>query len=534
MGLRLRIAFSAAFLGLAWMNPATSAEPRVGTYLRYDAGDFTIISSRSSAQARRIMEDLARFRVALERGLGKRATRNATPTLIFITSASDWKQWLRPRDNVAGYFYAGRFTNYMALNGDEPLSQTLLVMFHEYTHYFIATQFAGEYPPWFQEGMAEVMGSAKFEDDQMIVRIPQYHVDETRDQDWIPFERMLRVSHRDPEYQGHTLAHAFYAQSWLTLHYAMVENRDFGGQVIDYITALNKLVPQEEAARKAFGDLAAIDAQLREYSRRRVKYSGAMNLGEVPAATVAEGKRIAELDTFALFADAMLEVRLPPERARPLVEWLQAHDSQKARAALLAARLAQGIDDNTAFETAVTAAESALVTGDWEQRRELGNALLWNVLQGGIMTTRPEGETQRDLGRAMKWYAEAITLNNQDVESLWGFGTTATKLDKDLDLAEQALLVAHRSAPWSAEIAVSLANLKGRQQKHEEMIPYLRDALRFATSNETRRWASDTLTETEKYLAERAKYDEENRKQREAYEKQLAEYEKKYGKQKKN
>jgi hypothetical protein len=525
---------AAALLALAWAFAADAAEPRVGTYRRYDAGDFTIISSRSEAQAKRIMEDLARFRVALERGLGKRATRNATPTMIFITSASDWNQWLRPRDNVAGYFYAGRFTNYMALNGDEPLSQTLLVMFHEYTHYFIATQFAGEYPPWFQEGMAEVMGSAKFEKDQMIVRIPQYHVDETRDQDWIPFERMLRVSQRDPEYQGHSLAQAFYAQSWLTLHYAMVENRDFGRQIIDYMTELNKLVPQEEAARKVFGDLAAIDAQLREYSRRRVKYSGAMNLGELPPATIAEGKPIAELDTFALLADVMLEARIPPERARPLVEWLEAHDSAKARAAILAARLAQRTDDNGAFEAAVKRAEASLSAADWEQRRELGTVLLGNQLQSGMMSTRPEADTQRDLGRAMKWYAEAININNQDVESLWGFGTAATKLDKNLELAEQALLVAHDGAPWSSEIAVSLANLKGRQQKPEEMVPYLRDALRFATSNEIRRWASETLTETEKYLAERAKYEEENRKRREAYEKQLADYEKKYGKQKKD
>jgi len=35
---------------------------RVGMYQRYDAGDYVIVSSRGSAQARRIMEDLVKFR----------------------------------------------------------------------------------------------------------------------------------------------------------------------------------------------------------------------------------------------------------------------------------------------------------------------------------------------------------------------------------------------------------------------------------------------------------------------------------------
>ena len=50
----------------------------------------------------------------------------------------------------------------------------------------------------------------------------------------------------------------------------------------------------------------------------------------------------------------------------------------------------------------------------------------------------------------MRWFGEAITHNNEDVEALWGFGTAATRLDKDLDLAEQALLAAYKRAPASA------------------------------------------------------------------------------------
>jgi phage-related minor tail protein len=119
------------------------------------------------------------------------------------------------------------------------------------------------------------------------------------------------------------------------------------------------------------------------------------------------------------------------------------------------------------------------------------------------------------------------------VLALWGFGTAATRLDRNLDLAEQALVAAYQRAPSCADVAMSLANLTGHQQEPEEMNRYLKDAMCNATDLGTRRWATDTLVETQKYIEERNKVDAENKKNREAYEKQLADYEKKYGKVKK-
>jgi hypothetical protein len=108
-----------------------------------------------------------------------------------------------------------------------------------------------------------------------------------------------------------------------------------------------------------------------------------------------------------------------------------------------------------------------------------------------------------------------------------------TRLDRDLDVADLALKAAYQKVPASASIAVSLANLKGHEQKPEEMIPFLQDTIRYASDLHTRRWATETLAETQAYVAERNKAEEENRKQRKEYEKMRAEYEKKYGKPKK-
>ncbi len=510
-----------------------AGDPRVGKFVQYDAGEFVVVTSRSGAQARRIMEDLVKFRVTLERVLGKRATRNAFPTTIVITSASDWNKWLQPGRDVAGFFQRARFSNYMAINGDAPTEEALHVMFHEYTHYYLASQFAGEYPPWFNEGLAELMGWAKFDKGMALLRVPMYQVYEARDGDWIPFERLIKVDHDDPEYQSHKLAPSFYAQSWLTVNYGLIENRIFGAQIFRYLQKLNTLVPEDEAAREAFGDLAAADKLLRDYSHYSSIAGGGINLGEVPEVQLPEPKALTNFDSMAILADVMLETRLAPARIQPLVQMLERHDPNVARAAILAARLAQANDDNAEFDAAVGRAERAMAPGDSQQRRELASVLLTSGLDSSPMSSRKSEDMDNDVKRAMKWFAEAIAHNNQDVEALWGFGTAATRLDKNLDLAEQALLAAYKLAPASAEIAMSLANVKGRQEKPEDMVPFLEDTVRYSTDLHTRRWASETLKQTRDFIAERDKLEAENRKQQEAYEKMRDEYEKKYGKPKK-
>jgi len=519
----LATALGAVALSLLGLSASASPVVRLGKYTQYDAGEYIIVSSRGSAQARRIIEDLAMFRATLERMLGRRATRNTTPTAIIVTSAADWEKWFKPRQGVAGYFRASSFSNHMALDGDASLDETLTVVFHEFTHYFLATRFAGEYPPWFHEGLAELMGYTRFDKGKAILRIPLDRLRDARASDWIPFDRLIRVDQSDPEYQSHKLMPAFYAQSWLTVHYGMVENPEFGRQMFQYLQELNLLVPQAEAARKAFGeDLSIIDRKLRDYSRSARMSSGAISFGEIPPVEIAAGQPLDDVSTWATVANLLLDAYQDAARVRPLIDALVESDPNKARPAIFEARLAQRADDNSAFDAAVTRAESGLGANDWQQRRDLGMVLILNCVAADRMPSR-DGESRiSDAARAMKWFAEAVTQNKQDVQALWGFGAAAVYLDKNLDLAEQTLTTAYQRAPTNAEIAVSLANLKGRQQDADGMLPYLKDAARYANDLRTKRWATETLIETEKYIEERNAVDAENQRRHEEFEKQKA------------
>ncbi len=509
---------------------ALAAEPRLGKMVAYELGEYTIYTTRSSDQARRFATELGKFRLTLEKLLGKRATKSHIPTHLVILSRGEWEKYLQPRQHVAGWFQPGMFANFIVMNGDAEGTAVTHLVFHEYTHYYLSSQFSGEYPPWFNEGLAELMGYSKFDKGRAILMIPVHQRQEARDGDWIPFDRLIRVNHQSPEYQSHKLADSFYAQAWLTVHYGMLEDRDFGQQIFTYLTKINTLVPHEEAAQSAFGDLAAIDTRLREYSRNSRMSSGAVNLGDIPDVTLPAGKPLGELDALALVANLMLETRLPAERTRPVIDSLLRREPQSARPHILSARLAYLDEDNAAFDSATSRAERLLSESDWQGRRELASVLLRSAQDYRPMNRRTTEQSERDLRRAMRWFGEAIEHNPQDVEALWGFGTAATNLNTSFDLAEQVLIAAYQRAPSSAHISVSLANLKGRQEKIDEMIPYLEDTIRFAKDLGMRQWASATLEQMQDYIAERDRIDAENRKQREAYEKQLADYEKKYGK----
>lgn len=521
-------------LALGLLSSVTlAAEPRIGRMVAYELPEYTIYTTRSSSQASNFANELAKFHATLEVVLGKRAVKSHMPTHLLILGRSAWEKYLQPRQFVAGWFQPGRFSNHIVMNGDAEGTDGLHLMFHEYTHYYLSSQFAGEYPPFFNEGLAELMAYIRFDKGMAVILIPQHQVFATREGDWIPFDRLIRVDQTSPEYISHKLADNFYAQSWLTLHYGLIENREFGKQMMEYLGMLNRLVPQEQAAKQAFGDLKAIDAKLRAHSRSSDMASGGKRLDNVAEIELPAPKPVEDLDALALVADLMLETRTPPDRIKPVVESITRREPDSARSSILAARLAFLDEDDAAFDVATARAESQLKPGDLHNRRELGSVLLQSAEDFRPGSSRTTEQSEKDLQRALRLFGEVIKTENQDVEALWGFGAAATKLNSHLDLAEQALVAAYKRMPANANISVSLANLKGRQNKPEEMIPYLKDTIRYASDLSLRQWAATTLKEMEKWVTERDKVDEENRKQREAYEKQLAEYEKKYGKRKK-
>ena len=176
-------------------------------------------------------------------------------------------------------FYSGRASGSIAVvprsSGASGLGslEPATILLHEYSHHLMMQNAASAYPAWFREGFAEFNSTARFEKDGSIgFGAPANHrAWGLVGMDPLPIETLFSPNRRKLS-QAQWEA-TVYGRGWLLTHYLMfVEKRS--GQLAKYIAALNGGTASVEAARAAFGDLDALDRELRAYvKQKRLPYA---------------------------------------------------------------------------------------------------------------------------------------------------------------------------------------------------------------------------------------------------------------------
>ena len=138
------------------------------------------------------------------------------------------------------------------------------VLKHEYVHYFMMQHFPAAYPRWYVEGYAELLATIRFNPDGSfhVGDAPQYRAYQVFQMSAFPLEEMLDSTHR----LSWEDAYQHYATGWLLAHYLNFDT-ERRAQLSRYLAALGQGEDSLAAARSIFGDLEAIDRQLRRYRR---------------------------------------------------------------------------------------------------------------------------------------------------------------------------------------------------------------------------------------------------------------------------
>jgi tetratricopeptide (TPR) repeat protein len=134
-----------------------------------------------------------------------------------------------------------------------------LVLHHEYAHHFMLQYFPAIYPSWYVEGFAELIGSSRFMDDGRIAYgMPAKHRGESIAFSWISLEDLLT---KPPE-----KIHGFdlYGQGWAMTHF-FTFSKTRAPQMRKFLQGLRAGKPQAQAAKEAFGDLAALNREAYQY-----------------------------------------------------------------------------------------------------------------------------------------------------------------------------------------------------------------------------------------------------------------------------
>lgn len=291
----------------------TVATPALAEWKEASSAHFVIYSDQSEKRLRQFATQLESFHSAMEFVTGKRAG-NISPsnrvTVYVVGSPKTVKRLYGDnRSNVAGFYISraggsAAFIPDVQNKGGKDLAFSEIVLLHEYAHHFMFSNYGVSFPDWYTEGFAEFYASAGFKSDGSVAlgRPANHRAGELFQLREIPIEVLL-----DTEAYANRKKPArydsFYGHSWLLYHYLLMESLDpdapRNGQLSQYLA--NLLAGQQalEAARGAFGDLAALDRDRTIYLKR-----GRLMSFQLPADRVSVGP-IAIRDLSAGASEAM-------------------------------------------------------------------------------------------------------------------------------------------------------------------------------------------------------------------------------------
>src|SRR5690606_264297 len=124
-------------------------------------------------------------------------------------------------------FVSAKFANYVLVNNTLDDSLRGRSLFHEYSHWFLHTQFAGVHPLWFDEGLAEFVSTAEFRESLVTLGNPEV----MGPVGWISLERLFRLTKDSPEYRSPSISPAMHRESWAIVHRGFAGEPQFGSQM---------------------------------------------------------------------------------------------------------------------------------------------------------------------------------------------------------------------------------------------------------------------------------------------------------------
>ncbi len=270
VALTVAIAFAAMLISTA---PAEGLPRAKDKWLRLDTEHFTLISNASKNNTLQVGVDLEKFITVLG-GLIGREPASPLPSTVFVfrndNAFKPYKLlWEGKPANVAGFFLERIDGNLIAVNGDQRL-EAAGILYHELMHYVLSSNFS-PLPVWASEGLAELYSTFEVVGDKVHVGKPvENHVFWLRDHALIPLEELFAIDVESPTYNEGTRQGSFYAQSWLLIHYLMLNNdeqrRD---QLMKFLDQMRRGVEIEEAFRRVFvTDYKSLETELRKYARQ--------------------------------------------------------------------------------------------------------------------------------------------------------------------------------------------------------------------------------------------------------------------------
>lgn len=241
---------------------------------------FVVYSDDQAKDVVRFAERLERFDATLRLLTKMAATPIAAPNrmTVYMTGDTSSIARLARSSNVAGFYIprAGGSVAFVPKSGSGNGIDPEEVLFHEYTHHFMLSNWAeSAFPAWYVEGFAEFFAPTRFRDDGSIeiARPPMYRARQFAN--GLPISATALLT-GDPDKIDRP---ALYAGGWLLTHMLLLDPAR-RGQLGKFMAAVSAGESPAKAAA-AMGDPRQLDRDMARYARSGLRYS-VMPAGAVP------------------------------------------------------------------------------------------------------------------------------------------------------------------------------------------------------------------------------------------------------------
>lgn len=263
-------------IAAAWM--LVIAQPALAEWYEASSDHFVIYADDKERDIQKFAENLERYHSAMTYVVGRQLEKPSPSNRVVIYvvgGASEIRELVGGKNRRIAGFYIPRAGASRAFVQDIRNQRgypdfSTIVLLHEYAHHFLigASRFA--MPRWINEGAAEFFAAATFNDDGSILigRAAQHRGPELFNGEPVKIRDLLDAPPYDPQDRGNR-RDAFYGYSWLLYHYLTFSD-DRVGQMRQYQLNVIQGMPSLAAAQAAFGDLDALERELRAYKRSRM------------------------------------------------------------------------------------------------------------------------------------------------------------------------------------------------------------------------------------------------------------------------
>ena len=472
---------------LCALRAASARDADIGKLRVWELPTYTLIAA-DDYDPRIVVQQLANTERALSKLLATPVKTTTVPTLVWLVPSNVWNRYLAPSRAIAGEFVPRRFTNYLVINADIGRDELRGGVQHEYTHFFLRTQFGGLYPLWFDEGLAEILGSATLRVDRATFS-PPIIAGATR---WLEMSRLFELDKSSREYLEEPDSRIVHRESWAIVHRGLLADTGFGNKMFAYLSAINRLVPAGDAVTEGFGmDFLELDASMNAYLMRKKFAVATMNFEGAPLPKLPSSRLLDPVEALETLARVMLDTGFKPENLGEVVDTVDRLAPAAPRVTMLKLRLA--VRDRRDAEALQLA--GSLSDDDVATLRDTGLALFERVREPAAddpMTAGARADFERT---AFGLLDRALRIDAGDAAAAWGHALLAVRLHESLDLALERLASARTRMPGHPDLAEATALALEAHGDEDAMMPYLLDALRNTSSAAQRARAAQRIAE---------------------------------------